>query len=53
MILVQGHMYANALTCPDLAQIPDTYKNVTFYLDTKLLIRLFGLDIKYKKKCYR
>ena len=50
MIFVQGHMLANALTCPDLAQIPDTYKNVTFYFDTPLLVKLLGLDIEYEQK---
>ncbi len=50
MILVQGHMLANALTCPDLTQIPDTYKNVTFYFDTPLLIQLLGLDTDYAKR---
>ena len=49
MILMQGHMMANALTCPDLAQVPDTYRRVTFFLDTPILIQLLGLDTKYKK----
>ena len=49
MIFMQGHMFANALTCPDLAQAPETYKGVTFYLDTPLLVQLLGLDIKHKR----
>ena len=48
MVLVQGHMLANALTCPDLDQVPDTYKGVTFYLDTPLLVQLLELDSEYK-----
>ena len=53
MILVQGHMLANALTCPDLAQVPETYKGVTFYLDTPLLISLLGLNNEYKKEAVK
>ena len=53
MILVQGQMYANALTCPDLAQIPDTYKDVTFYFDTPLLLQLLGLNTDYAKKAIK
>ena len=49
MILMQGHMFANALTCPDLSRIPETYKGVTFYFDTPLLLQLLGLDIKHKE----
>lgn len=48
-ILVQGHMLANALLCPDLANVPQTFKNVLFYLDTPLLVRWFGLEGQYKK----
>ena len=44
MILVQGHMLANALLCPDLQSTPKTYKGVTFYLDTPILIHRFGLE---------
>ncbi len=42
-ILVQGHMLANALTCPDLHSISPTYRGVTFYLDTQLLIYILEL----------
>ena len=49
MIIVQGHMLANALLCPDLQNAPKTYKDVTFYLDTPLLVQLFGLEGKLKK----
>ncbi len=44
LILVQGHMMANALLCPDLKDISDTFKKVTFYFDTPLLIRILGLE---------
>lgn len=43
-ILVQGHMLANALLCPDLRNAPKTYKEVTFYLDTPLLIQRLGVE---------
>ena len=44
VVLVQGHMLANALTCPDLDKAPKTYRGVTFYLDTPLLIRYLGCE---------
>lgn len=49
MVLVQGHMLANALLCPDLRNAPKTYKDVTFYLDTPLLIRRIGLEGEPRK----
>ena len=50
LILVQGHMLANALLCPDLQNAPATYRNVTFYLDTPLLVRRLGLEDKPKEE---
>lgn len=50
MILVQGHMLANALLCPDLQNAPKTYKGVTFYLDTPLLVQRLGLEGEPKKR---
>ncbi|HHL39504.1 MAG TPA: hypothetical protein ENJ37_03255 [Deltaproteobacteria bacterium] len=44
LVVLQGHMLANALLCPDLQSAPKSYKGVTFYLDTPLLIRRFGLE---------
>ena len=44
LILVQGHMLANALLCPDLHNIYSTYDKVTFYLDTPLLVQILGLE---------
>lgn len=49
LIMVQGHMLANALLCPDLHSAPKTYKGVTFYLDTPLLVRRLGLEGELKK----
>lgn len=47
MVLVQGHMLANALLCPDLN--PDQlFNDVTFYLDTPLIVRLLGLEGRRK-----
>ena len=43
-ILVQGHMLANALLCPDLRNAPKTYREVTFYLDTPLLVQRLGVE---------
>ena len=42
LILVQGHMLANALMCPDLQHSSNTYHRVTFYLDTPLLVSRLG-----------
>lgn len=44
LVVVKGHMLANALLCPDLQQAPKTYKGVTFFFDTPLLVRLLGLE---------
>lgn len=44
VVLVQGHMLANALLCPDLQNAPKTYRRVAFYLDTPLIIRRLGLE---------
>ena len=49
MVVVQGHMLANALLCPDLEQAPKTFKDVSFYLDTPVLIKLLGLVDKSKE----
>lgn len=48
-VIVEGHMLANALLCPDLASIPPTYRDVTFYLDTPLLVQRLGLESDLKK----
>ena len=53
LILVQGHMLANALMCPDLQNAPRTYRNVTFYLDTPLLVRRLGAEGEMKQEAVR
>lgn len=50
LVVVKGHMLANALLCPDLQQAPKTYKGVTFFLDTPLLVRRLGLEGQAKKQ---
>lgn len=50
MVIVQGHMLANALLCPDLQSVANTYKDVIFYLDTPLLIQFLGLEGAERKK---
>lgn len=44
ILLMQGHMLANALLCPDLNSVSDSYSDVAFYFDTPLLIQLLGLE---------
>lgn len=53
MKLVQGHMLANALTCPDLENVSSTYRGMTFYLDTPLLIQRLGLEGEPRQKATR
>jgi len=50
IVMLQGHMLANALLCPDLQNAPKSYKEVTFYLDTPLLVRWLGVEGKPKEK---
>lgn len=50
MLIVQGHMLANALLCPDLQSLSNTYKGVIFYFDTPLLIQYLGLEGNEKKQ---
>ncbi len=44
MTLVRGRLLANALLCQDLDLVSQRFKEVVFYLDTPLLIRLLGLE---------
>lgn len=48
MVVVKGHMLANALLCPDLRS-STTFKGVTFYLDTPILVHKLGLEGGGKK----
>ena len=50
MKLVQGHMLANALLCPDLNSVSKSYKDVVFFFDTPLLIQFLGLEGKEEKQ---
>ena len=53
LVLVQGHMLANALLCPDLQKAPKSYKDVVFFLDTPLLVQRLGLEGVAKKDAVR
>ena len=53
IVLVKGNMLANALMCPDLAKVPGTYRDVTFYLDTPLLFQRLGLEDKAREDATR
>ena len=53
MVMVQGHMLANALLCPDLQNAPATYRDVTFYFDTPLLIQRIGLEGETKEEAIK
>ena len=44
--LVKGNMLANALLCEDLESQQQKFKNVTFYLDTPILLDILGLHGK-------
>ena len=47
--VVQGHMLANALLCPDSTRVTKDYRRVKFFLDTPLLVHLLGLEGKAKQ----
>jgi len=49
LTVVKGHMLANALLCPDLQQAPKSFKGITFFFDTPLLIRSLGLEGEERK----
>ena len=53
LMLVQGHMLANALLCPDLQNVSPTYRELTFYLDTPLLVQRLGLEGESKQNATR
>ena len=53
IVLVKGHMLANALMCPDLEDAPKSYEDVTFYLDTPLLVHWLGLESEQEKTAAR
>jgi hypothetical protein len=43
ILLVKGHMLANALTCPDLETVQKKFRDVLFFLDTPIVLDLLGL----------
>lgn len=43
MVLVKGHMLANALICPDLDGTRQKFSDVVFFLDTPLVLDVIGL----------
>lgn len=53
MVLVQGHMLANSLLCPDLRNVSGSFRNVTFYFDTPLLIRRLGAEGRAREDAVR
>lgn len=53
MRVVQGHMLANALLCPDLQHASRTYNGVTFFLDTPLLVQSLGVEGSEKQESIR
>ena len=53
IVLVKGHMLANALMCPDLEDTPMNYDDVTFYLDTPLLVHWLGLESEQEREAAR
>ncbi|ABK17585.1 hypothetical protein [Syntrophobacter fumaroxidans] len=44
IILVKGHMYSNALVCPDLESIEKKFNKLTFYIDTALALNYLKLQ---------
>ena len=46
-VLVQSHILANALMCPDLKDTTRGFNNVHFLLDTRLLIKSLDLESQY------
>ncbi len=48
-VLVKGHMLANALVCPDLESLDKKFGSLTIYLDTPLVLNLFGLQGEQNK----
>lgn len=53
IVLVKGHMLANALMCPDLEDAPESYDDVTFYLDTPLLVHWLRLESEQEETATR
>lgn len=43
-VLLKGNMIANSIVSETLIDIPQTFKDVVFYLDTPIIVELYGLD---------
>lgn len=43
-VLVQSHILANALMCPDLAKNPQAFRDVHFLVDTRFLLKALDLE---------
>lgn len=50
LVMLQGHMLANALTRPDLRTAQAHYRSVTFFFDTPLLVQLLGAEGNAKQE---
>ncbi len=50
IVYVKGHMLANALICPDLAQVTTKFSGVKFYLDTPVILKLLDLQGHHEKR---
>ena len=50
IVLVKGNICANALLCPDLESFSSLYKDTYFYLDTRLLLQVLGLEGEFAKQ---
>ena len=46
-VLVQSHILANALMCPDLAKNPRAFRGVYFLADTRFLLKALDLESQY------
>ena len=43
-VLLKGNMIANSIVSETLIDTPQTFKDVIFYLDTPIIVELYGLD---------
>lgn len=43
-VLVRAYMFSNALLCPDLESLAKTFGALTVYFDTRVILRLLGLE---------
>lgn len=49
VMLVKGHMLANALICSDLQSLPSQFKGVYFFFDTPIIVDLLEINGEYRK----